>query len=413
MMMYLLFSLIFLFFNGVVHTQRTPMNIFLPLDPFIIPYEITEEQDAQISFYGETAIKNAHGFNNQGQTSNVLQIWSASENAVTMLNDSPIGSEQANIRNQIGMLTNPNSGKIIFHGEFKEKFGGVVNFRKQIYDFFYFSLLLPYYAVTLSKVNYEDLTPTNTLQDQLIHELITDNLVENVKKWGKLDITPWSRNGFGDMTAQLEWHKHFPQHRPILQEVTAHLHAGITFPTGKKLDANKLIAFSFGNNGAFAIPFGAALDLQLGSYIHTGIDVLLIHTFSTVLNERIKSSEVQTQLLLLQVAESYVDFGLTQRFLLYATLSDLIPHVSCTIWYDYLKQGEDEIVVRGNQFLTSIAQNAFIFDDRTMHHMVFTLDYNQSFSLFDFSASFVARFPFKGKRVLASSTLGGSISFAF
>lgn len=412
-MIHLLFSLIFFFFGDVVYAQRTPMNIFLPLDPFVIPYEITQGQDIQVSFYGESGVKNGHSFDNKGHTRNPLQLWDASENAVTMLNDSPPGSEQERIRNQIAMLTNPNSGKIIFHGEFKEKFGGVIGIRKNIYDFFCASLLIPYYGVALTNVHYQDLTPTNTVQDQLIHELITDNLVANVKKWGNLDLTPWSRNGFGDVTAQLEWHKHFPQHRPLLQEVTAHLHAGITFPTGKKLDPDSLIAFSFGNNGGLAIPFGAALDLQLGSYVHVGIDVLLMHTFSTVLKERIKTSETQTSLLLLQKAENYVDFGLTQRFLLYGQLSNIIPHVSCTLWYHYLKQGEDEMVVRGNQFLTSIAQNTLIFEDRTMHHVIFTFDYNRSFSPVDFAISFVARFPFKGKRVLSSPTMGGSISLAF
>jgi|GEM_PF-6409531 len=410
-MRYTFFPLLIVTFLSI-YADRSPVNLVIPYDPFIVPRELFAGQRVQCTVYGECGARNGYALNSHGDRVNPLSLWNDTENVVTMLNGSH-DPDVIELRNRIGDPKTQNSGKVRLFGEFKEKFAAVLACKGNVIDFFYLAIYLPFYGYELRDVRYEDDTGTEFVSDQIIRTEITDDLVNTMQQLGNLDIGPWSRSGTGDTTIAMEWYKTFVQDRPLLKSVSAQIHAGVTLPTCRRANVNKLLAFSFGSNGAFSIPFGGAIDLQYGPYLHCGLDVLLIHTFAATEKRRIKTARDQTEMLLLNVAESYIDFGLTQRFLLYAALQDLIARCSIMVAYDFEKQGEDIVYVRGNEFQTTVAQTALCFDDRTMHQFIGTFGYQQEFSAGVCSVSFVTRVPFNGKRVLLVPTVGFSVSFAF
>lgn len=397
---------------SLIYADRSPVNLVIPYDPFIVPAELFSSQRLQFTIYGEGGVRNGYALNSHGDRVNPLALWNETENVVTMLEGSH-NPKVIELRNRIGDQKTHNSGKIKLLGDFREKFAATISVKTSITNFFYLALYLPFYGYELDNIYYEDYTGVTSISDQIIRTEITNNLVNSMQELGNLDITPWSRFGTGDTTIAMEWYKIFLQDRLLLKSVSVQLHAGITFPTCKRANINKLLAFSFGSNGAFSLPFGAAIDLQYGPYLHCGLDVLLIHTFAATQKTRIKTRLEQTELLLLDVANAYIDFGLTQRFILYASLQDLIPRCSIMVAYDFEKQGEDIIYLRGNEFQTTIAQTALCFDDRTMHQFIGTISYYQKFQFVACEFSFVTRLPFNGKRVLLVPTVGCALSFAF
>lgn len=410
-MRYTFFLILIIVFSSI-YADRSPINLVIPYDPFIVPPVLFAEQRMQWTIYGESGAKNGYALNSHGDRVDPLLIWNDFENVVTML-DGSNNPEIIELRNRIGDPKTQHSGQVKLSADFKEKFAAVFAFKGNVAPFFYLALYLPFYGYELKDVYYQDFTGNTFPSDKIIKFELTDHLKDTLLKLGDLDINPWSRSGTGDTTVAVEWYRTFSQNRPLLKSVAAQIHAGVTLPTCRRADINKLLAFSFGSNGAFSIPFGAAIDLQYGSYLHCGLDVLLIHTFAATEKRRIKTAQNQTEMLLLNTAETYTDFGLTQRFLLYGSLKNLLPYCSLMVAYDFEKQGEDIIYIRGNEFQTNIAQSALCFDDRTMHQFIGTFGYQQELSTGSFAASFVTRVPFNGKRVLLVPTVGCSLSFAF
>ncbi|HXW86517.1 MAG TPA: hypothetical protein VEK38_04215, partial [Candidatus Bathyarchaeia archaeon] len=125
----------------------------------------------------------------------------------------------------------------------------------------------------------------------------------------------------------------------------------------------------------------------------------------------------QTDILLLQKAFAYKDFGLTQQFDLYAQFINLIRGLEFTIAYEYFKHGDDEISLSNYAYSSSIANTSVRLFDWTMHHLVATIAYDFSATvykkkihpqLFGF-----ARVPFNGTRAALSTTLGIGFSVDF
>jgi hypothetical protein len=409
----LLYPLLLFLVVGTLYAQKTPVNLFIPYDPFIVPIVLSEKQSWQLSFYAESGVRDAHGVNSHGDFVNPLLLWNDSENVVTMLDGAPADSLIAQLRNEIGHVTDIHSGIVVFDGTYKERFAGTVAVKKTVMPYLYLSIYFPFYAYKLSDVSFIDQTGNQNPQDRLIKSKITDHLAETVLQLGDLSISPWERSGTGDVTLQLAWSRKFLQNRPMLKTVQVYVHAGVSLPTARRANPDKLLDFSFGNNGAFAIPFGASLDLTYWSKLRLGLDVLLVHTFAHIEERRIKTAQGQTDLLLLQKAECYVDYGLTQRFYLYTALQDLIPDITLSVGYYFEKQGEDTIYVRHNEFQTAQAQNTQLLDEKTLHQAIAYVQYKKEYADSALLFSLVARVPFNGKRVLVSSTLGASLSLAF
>jgi hypothetical protein len=270
----------------------------------------------------------------------------------------------------------------------------------------------------LKNVTWLDQTQSITADDFRVKEYLTNNFITNVKNLGCLDICGWTRNGVGDLLVLGEWMRNFEQSKKVLKNVRLSARLGLTLPTGKRTDEDKIFAFSFGNDGATGTIFGGGLDLTLGEYIKAGLDVQILYPFGNAKCRRIKTHCNQTEFLLLQKVDAFKEFGITQRFTLYAEIWKPIGGLSLKSGYQYMRHSEDFLYIRSNEFSNVIANTAENLQDWTMHSFLFSLNYDfftgqederkvhPYFSIF-------AKVPFNGMRVAMERTAGLMLSIDF
>ncbi len=393
------------------------MNLLMPYDVVLRP-PFNKNAQYQLMFMAEGGLGHVKGFNGGSHRTNVLSIWQEEQNALTMLDGfnpmSPIGQ----LRNSLDAADNGVRGHFLASAALKLKFAGSFGFRGRIRNGWSITSYLPFFSMKLDNVAWQDLTQNLTAEDQRVKRLLTNNIFANVAELGGLDIQHgWHRTGIGDWTTFAEWDYDFRQYKPVIRNVHVNARLGITIPTGLKENENLLFAIPFGNDGAIGFPFGAGIELLLGSCLIPGVYVQMIQMFGNTRLRRVRTSLNQTDILLLQKAYAYKDFGLTQQFDLYMQCINLIKGLEFTIAYEYYKHGDDEISLAGYGFSSEIANTSVRLFDWTMHHLVATAAY-------DFTAHIhktkvhpqifgFARVPFNGTRSALSTTLGLGFSIDF
>jgi len=395
------------------------MNIVNTLQPYdtLIRPSSTNKYRYQITGYAEAGCKNAQGYNDEGDHVNPLRIWNCEQNALAMLEGSNAFTPTGQLRAALLDSDNGIRGRFLVDGNFR------INCNVSLATRFFFAsdwslgIYLPFYSMKLSNVLFTDLTPNLDNDDKLVHRLLTDHLSTTVQELGCLDIGDWQRGGPGDLALIIDWFRDFEQNKPILKCVRVNWRWGLVFPTGVRSDQDRLFAVPFGYDGAFAMPFGLELDVTLGSYFKAGIDVQLTQIFGNKRTWRIKTQPTQTELLLLHKAHAYKDYGLVQKFNLYAQGYHLYHGLSLLAGYQFLKQGDTEISLTGQEFSTAIANTSRQLEEFTMHHVIVkaTWDWNihkKKRSLRP-ELSLYARIPFNGKNVALVPMIGLVLSVDF
>ncbi len=398
------------------HAESNIVNLLNPFDTLIRP-SFTNKYRWQLAGYAETGYHNAHGFNDDGDHVNVLRIWNNQQNALSMLEGVPFESDIGQLRSALLDSNNGIRGHFEVNGDLKLDFTVAFAARLFFAGDWSLGLYLPAYKMQLKNVIFQDLTPNLDNDDKLVRELLTNNLAQNVKELGGLDISGWNRHGLGDLALIIDWFRDFKQYKPFLKCVRVNWRWGIVFPTGLKSDQDLIFAVPFGYDGAFSMPFGLGLDLNLGSHFKTGIDVQLTQIFGNQRTWRIKTQEDQTELLLLNKAHAYKDYGLVQRFNLYAELYRFAKGLSFTLGYQFIKEGETEISITSQQFSSAIANTSKQLEEFTMHHVIakFTYDFgvHKRCRKVRPEWSLYVRSPFNGKNVALVPTIGTVFSVDF
>lgn len=243
-------------------------------------------------------------------------------------------------------------------------------------------------------------------------------MCEKVSELGCLDITGWKRKGAGDTTLSLEWIQDFPQSREILRNVTLNSRLGMTLPTALKADEDKVLAFSYGNDGAIGVIFALGIDLMWGPCVKAGLDVQLMHTFGNTRCRRIKTDALQSELLFLQKASAFKDYGLDQQFSLYWQLYNLFGGASFKVAYQFYKTGRDELALTSNEFSSFTANGSLGLLGYTTHDIFLILSYDfdrhmkNSSCWSPYAAAFVD-LPFNGKRSIVTRTAGFTLGVNF
>ena len=263
-----------------------------------------------------------------------------------------------------------------------------------------------------------DKTRHESAEDIRVHEYLTDDFARNVFDLGCLDICSWRRTGIGDISIVADWLQDFVQAQPVLRNVRINGRLGLTLPTGKKENIDKILAIPFGYNGALTMIFGGGLNLALGSYVHVGFDVELRALFGNTTCQRIKTDLGQTELLLLQKARVYTDYGVEQQYTLYGELYDLVPHTSCKLAYQFFKRGDSFISTYGSCFSDKIANCSERVQERNWHEILATATYDFGYLTREYaraipSFSLFAEIPFRGKRVAVCPILGAIVNVDF
>lgn len=394
------------------------MNILRPYDTLIRPY-YDSDFPFQIALYGETGFGNTRAFDECGRINNVLKIWNCDQNSLKMLEGFDVTSAKGQLLIKLDANDDGIRGHFNVCGDLELNAAIAFAFRYFFYDNWSISTYLPAYSMQLKNVIWQDQTKNITAADMRVKQLLTNNFFPIVKKLGgELNLQGWKRSGFGDLALFLEWYRDFPQAKPFLKNVRINWRLGLTFPTGRPWDEDEIFAVPFGFDKAFAIPFGLGLDITLGSYLKTGLDVQLTHTFGNTRDRRIKTQVDQTELLLLAKASAYKDFGLIQRFNLYVQFYKFLYGLSLKVGYQFFKQGDSELVLKSNTFSNTIANTAESLQEQTMHHMIVDViyDFNEHFgdeSRLRSELSFYARLPFNGKRVALVPAIGAVFSINF
>jgi hypothetical protein len=392
------------------------VNSMWPYDTSIRP-TFNNEHTWQLAFYGEGGYHNAKGFNNDGDSVNPLQIWNREQNALAMLEGFPKESPISQLRAELLDSDNGIRGRFNVCGEFQMPYNLAFAARYFFAEDWSLGLYLPAFQMILKDVHFQDLTPNVDNLDKLVHRLLTDNLAQNVQQLGNLDIGGWKRSGVGDLVVLIDWFRDFYQNKPFLKCVRVNWRIGLGFPTGLRENEHLIFAVPFGWDGAVSMPFGLGIDLTLGSHFKGGVDVQLTQIFGHTRQHRIKTDRQQTELLLLQKTCAFIDSGLVQRFNLYVEMYNFLQGLSFSIYYQYLKRGEDEIALRTQEFSTNIANTSPRLDSYTMHHLIPRFTYDFQTHLPDARVrpelNIYARIPFNGRNVALVPMVGIVASIDF
>jgi hypothetical protein len=366
--------------------------------------------------FAQTGI-NDKAFNCAGDSVNVLRIWNPDQNALKMLDGFPDDSCIGQKRIQIDADDDGIRAHFKVNGDLKLDGSFALGFRYFFLRNWIFSAYLPVFVMRLQNVCWADQTESATDADLRVKEFLTNNLFANVSQLGGLSLQGWRRAGPGDLTFFLDWFHDFPQMKQILKNVRVNWRVGLGLPTGLRQDEDKIAAFSFGYDGAVSMPFGLGIDLTLGRYVKAGLDVQLTQIFGNTKCRRIKTSLEQTELLLLQKAEAFKDFGLTQRFNFYGELYHIYKGLSIDLGYQFMKHGDDVLSIASNAFNNEIANSAESLQEWAFHQAFAQIRYDFSvhrpFERIRPQLSIFSYIPFAGRRSVAITTIGVMFALDF
>ncbi|MBT5345689.1 hypothetical protein HOK96_01395, partial [bacterium] len=303
---------------------------------------------------------------------NPLQLWTKDQNMLAMLKGAEadtaayVLAQTLNIDDDDGFR-----GHVIPTGDFKISHVTTLAARWNIKWNVALSLFVPFYSMKLSNLAFEDQTSsTGTSEDALVRSTLTNDIPGNIEALTGIKAQNWSRQGLGDMVANASWSHHFEQHRPLLKGVELAAHAGLSFPTSKNKNEDRFFDVPFGYDGAYAIPFGGSLGLDITKYLCFKINADFVHRLGTTrAARRLRVDESQTDLLLLRKTSVYVDWGFIQRFTLSFQTRNLAAGLRARALYQYQHIGEDEYFVNDSTFSAATANGAASMDESSTHHV--------------------------------------------
>lgn len=397
-------------------TSTYAMNLLQPSETLLRP-----PYDRHLTYHTNVFIEGGFGFKNFnacGPVASPLHVWQPEQNALAMLKGFCADSAINALSNQLDANDDGIRGHFNVCGDVEMRFAAAFNTRFFFLNNWFVSTHLPMYHLALRNVRFTDKTENKVDADYRVKTLLTDALTSHVQTLGNLSLTDWTRTGVGDLSILLNWYRDFPQMKEVLKNARINWRVGVTTPLGKKTNLDLLYAQPFGNDGAWSLPFGLGLDLMFGRFLQAGLDVQLTPTFGHVSNHRIKTDRDQTELLLLQTARAYRDYGLTQRFNLYVQMNKFLRGFSFLLGYQFMKHGRDHLTLCSNAFSNVIANSAESLQEWTAHHMIINSSYDFAVHTWNRTrlqpyVSLYARIPFNGKRFAGSRTLGCVLAIDF
>lgn len=395
----------------------------VPFVNAIRPYDINfqpihwKRQEKNISLMTAYGVS-GKARNGGGNKVSEPQYLHATQNALAMLKGSEAASEIANIAQQINVNgDNGVRGHFVVTGDFDVPLNFVFAGHYHFLNEWTINAYLPVYHMAFKNIVWENKTKNVTGDDALTRTLLTDNFFSNVTRLGdNLNLQDWSKTSIGDLTVSLSWMRRFLQHKEWLKEVRVNTRMGLSLPTGAKKDEDKAFSLAFGNDGAFALPFGAGLDLRLKNLCWIGVDISFENIFSHIKKRRIMTDAAQTNYLFLQKTNARKEYGFTQMFNLYVE-PELYKGVSLRLSYQHTKQGDAKLFVISDDYSSITANKAEELKEWTTHHILAQLKWdriklNSKAGVLP-QISIFGQVPFNGRRSLQSASVGMSVAFGF
>lgn len=347
------------------------------------------------------------GRNALGHVVNPLQYLDPTQDALAMLKGFPAGSIESNIAQQINVDDdNGIRGHLRLTGQYLYE-TAVVSYSYHFAPEWFLRFRIPITHVSISQVKWVDLTENVTYDDRLTRELVTNNFAQNVATWGDLNIGPWSGSGFGDLFIYPHWQRVFLQEKEWLKEVGINARLGFLAPTGKKHNNQFAFSYAFGGDGAWAVSFGAGIDLKFKDLCRVGLDAAFEHAFAHTSVTRIMTDTAQTDFLFLQKARVTREYGITQMYNIFIE-PQLLDTVAFRCAYQHIKHNKDRLFVLDNNFSSLIANQAANLKEWSNHSFLLQLRYDNKGKRGVISPiiTLFAQIPFNGKRSINAPTLG-------
>lgn len=406
---------IFTIKNSVCSGQ---FNWLRPYDTLLVPDQLVCS-GLQLTGYAEFGVKDATGYDVFGNPVNVLQIWNCNQDALSMLDGFDANSNIGQKNIIIDATNDGVRGHFAVTGDLQQKWAFALAARYFFWENLCLSFYLPFYHLQLKNVCWRDLTQDVTADDIRVKENLTNDFFSNVCQLGNgLALSGWNRKGPGDLATFIEFFKDFPQNRPMLKNVGLHGRVGFNIPTGKKQNENEIFAVPFGYDGAAGFFGGAGIDILLANVLQLGVDVELLHLFGNTQERRIKTDINQTELLLLAKLCAYKEYGLIQRFNLYAQILNLCGPFSFKLGYQFFKQDDNQLSFSNCQFSSNVANTALSLQEWTMHHFYTIATYDFCWNKpqtkwYNPYISVYARIPMRGKNIAMIPTIGAVFALTF
>ncbi|RTL04306.1 hypothetical protein EKK58_10885 [Candidatus Dependentiae bacterium] len=407
-----------LFIFLIVYSTTDAWYFYSPLrDQMLLPTFNPKQKSFFVIGAGST--HNAHGYSEHAKLDNPFMLWQNTESTINMLNGFSDNSLISQLAQQVNTTDDGIRGHVRINGNYQLTYGMVYGAHIPISHGWSIICFIPQYHAKIDHITIQDFTLTQTAQDQRVKELLTNQLSSVLKTYGNgLTIDSWSKTGIGDFSFYLAWDQHFPQQKPLLQNVLLNVRSGIHIPTAQSISKEYLLSHSFGNEGAWALPFGGQLKLDLGDYLSIGLDVELTYIVNQTVKRRVKTATEQTELFLLYKTKTHVDFGMNQHCSLFAQVHSKKYGLKTTLAYQYFKHGDDTLSGCSLTTDNQIINTARSLHDSTAHHIISNteLDIAQTCDAhwnFEPKVHFFAKIPFNGKNILLNTFIGGGVSINF
>lgn len=407
--------------SSVVGTLNAviPFNLFEPYDVLIKPQRPANRVvDMFVAYEGSFKTRAFMGDDDLGMTSscdtkgNVLQLWQKRQDAIAAFKGAPFESaigQQAQLLN----INDDNTTHGIYTpcGTLKVPANLMFGLQVRLPHQITLAAYVPYRIVELTDVVWRQHN-----EGLLFENLITPDLIKTIEKVGGMNLRGWKRHGFGDLMLQAEYYFHRPQAKPYLKNVGLELRGGLSLPTGLAQDPDRLLAFSFGNDGGVGILAAARLELWFIHNIRFGIDVQLLNLFGNTQCRRIKSDPAQTDLLLLTKISTFKNPGLMQHFTLYLDKVYFWRGFSMQLAYQYSKRSDDQLFICNELYNINVVNDAEYLQEWTAHNLIFNLKYEWDImgqQRCKPMLSLFVKYGFNGKRAILADTAGINLSLAF
>ena len=421
--MHLCILLLFSFFLDSALFSLAPLNIIRPYDEtfLCLPLDCSRGEfnvlyEKSLSVWGVQ-----DDFDNEcpdflAKKVNPLQVYQTEQDGLGALKgfdtDSSIGQYA-----QIFTVDDDNNQRAHFLPRGNLSFQNAIITGRYTRKHISFTASLPICSIELKDVCWKDLTQHNTAEDALAHTYLTDDFSATIQKLGCLDINGYKRAGLSDLYIGTTYNQIFPRIDGILNTVGLQAQVGLTLPTGKKRDNGVILGFEFGNNGSVGGVFAGGIDLAFAHYLRAGANAQFLYVFGNNFKTRVKTDPAQTDLLFLQQAKVYTQWGLMQKFYLYAELYRIFKGVSLQVAYQYLRHEKDTLYTYPDNIYQPLANNAISLQEWTMSTMVYKLRIEPALTLSDRGWSPRAELFFKqgfnGRNAFLSRSIGGHISISF
>lgn len=396
-----------------------PINIFRPSDRPLLPeplpgvkYQFLSGDET--SYKTQAFQENFNDFHSiycpePERQVNVMRIYQDKQNLVAALKGV---QSQTNVGQflQKFNITDENGASGIYtpSGKLSVPYNILLSYRQYFPHNLILAFYLPVLSMELKDVKWREISDSKYLEN-------TSNIYRTAKEYGDLDIGPWKRFGIGDFVAQGIFMADFPQKRPLIQNVRPQLRLAVTFPTAKRADVDKLLAFSFGNDGAWGTMTSAGLDVFFTPFFKAGFDCEFLFLFGNTAERRIKTNCDQTDFLLFTKLPAFESFGINQQFNLYTVAR--WRFLQFKLDYQYFKNHESKLYVFSNEVNPAIANSAEYLQDWSAHSFIFSVrcyfDDHISISAYKPAIFGFLKLGFNGERAILIDSLGLTLTSNF